>query len=234
MPQIPSGRDLILACAFRASARAPRAILRAIHALHFSFSLECHQGSSSHPVAQSIPALAHRDLYGREDDADRFSGVLAFHLAGAPPSVAILEVDWRDGAVRASESEKLGLRSQPDTPGCWLAASRAGVAPCKLVILSVVRRQPNAVERPQRRSELFRSRYLFPTNALNFLSASRQERDLRPALYFPAAAAPPSTMFTSVPLPTPSNWAAAPRLAAISRYPMLPRMPKISPGAPDA
>jgi hypothetical protein len=126
MPQIPSGRDLILACAFRASARAPRAILRAIHALHFSFSLECHQGSPSHPVAQSIPALAHRDLYGREDDADRLSGVLAFHLAGAPPSVAILEVDWRDGAVRASESEKLAIRCQVSglsltLLACWLA-----------------------------------------------------------------------------------------------------------------
>src|ERR1700745_4461596 len=109
MPPIPSGRDLILACAFRASARAPRAILRAIHALHFSLSLECHQGPPSHPVAQSIPALAHRDLYGREDDSDRFSGVLAFHLAGAHPSVAILEMDWRDGAVRESESEELGV-----------------------------------------------------------------------------------------------------------------------------
>jgi hypothetical protein len=117
MPQIPSGRDLILACAFRASARAPRAILRAIHALHFSFSLECHQGSPSHSVAESIPALAHRDLYGREDDADRFSRVLAFHLAGASPSVAILEVDWRDGAVRASESEELGVRYQVQVPG---------------------------------------------------------------------------------------------------------------------
>ena len=163
MPQIPSGRDLILACAFRASARSPRAILRAIHALHFSFSLECHQGSPFHPVAQSIPALAHRDLYGREDDADRFSGVLAFHLAGAPPSVAILEVDWRDGAVRASESEKLGIRFSLAllAAGFWPLSSIAGGPFCKLVILSVVRRQPNAVERPQRRLE-FRSRYLFP------------------------------------------------------------------------
>src|SRR5437660_9121030 len=101
MHQTPSSRDLILVFAFRASARAPRAILRAIHALHFSFSLECHQGSSSHPVAQSIPALAHRDLYVREDDADRFSRVLAFHLAGAPRSVQILEVDWIDRPARA-------------------------------------------------------------------------------------------------------------------------------------
>jgi hypothetical protein len=126
MPQIPSGRDLILACVFRASARASRAILRAIHALHFSFSLECHQGSPSHPVAQSIPALAHRDLYGREDDADRFSGVLAFHLAGAPPSVAILEVDWRDGAVRASESEKLVSGVRPQVSGLSLTLLAGG------------------------------------------------------------------------------------------------------------
>jgi hypothetical protein len=244
MPQIPSGRDLILACVFRASARASRAILRAIHALHFSFSLECHQGSPSHPVAQSIPALAHRDLYGREDDADRFSGVLAFHLAGAPPSVAILEVDWRDGAVRASESEKLGVRCQASGLSLTLLAggfrkqSRCrSLQACHPLQACHLERSEAAAERSRKTPTLLgtlQKQISFSTNALSFLSASSEERHLRPALYFPAAAAPPSTMFTSVPLPTPSSWAAAPRLAAISRYPMLPRIPKTSPGAPDA
>ena len=60
--------------------------------------------------------------------------------------------------------------------------------------------------------------------------------DHRPLLYapLPAAAASPRMMVTSLPLPAPVNWAAAPRLAAISRKPMLPRMPTTSPGAPSA
>src|SRR2546427_4617806 len=47
-----------------------------------------------------------------------------------------------------------------------------------------------------------------------------------------AAAAPSTTRFTSVPLPVPRSCAAEPRLAAISRYPMLPRIPKTDPGTP--
>src|SRR6266853_1048666 len=50
----------------------------------------------------------------------------------------------------------------------------------------------------------------------------------------PAAAASPSTMFTSLPFPAAASCAAAPRLAEISRKPMLPSMPKTSPGAPPA
>src|SRR5260370_20390733 len=50
----------------------------------------------------------------------------------------------------------------------------------------------------------------------------------------PAAAASPSTMFTSLPFPAAASCAAAPRLAEISTKPMLPSMPKTSPGAPPA
>src|SRR5207253_9635885 len=50
--------------------------------------------------------------------------------------------------------------------------------------------------------------------------------------YFPfeAAAALSMTRLTSVPLPVPRSCAAEPRLAAISRYPILPRIPKVLPG----
>src|SRR5579883_2778835 len=69
--------------------------------------------------------------------------------------------------------------------------------------------------------------------------ASQTDGELRPGnrelgAYCPAAAAPPRTTFTSAPLPTPSNCAAAVRFAAISRNPMLPRIPNTSPGAPCA
>src|SRR6266550_8167161 len=54
--------------------------------------------------------------------------------------------------------------------------------------------------------------------------------------YWPldAATEPSSAILTSLPLPTPTICAADPRFAAISRYPMLPRIPKTSPGVPDA
>src|SRR5205807_8010187 len=100
----------------------------------------------------------------REDDADRLSGVLGICVAGAGKSLALPQVDGRNGALRPPQAEEL---------------IRAPYAP------------------------------------------------------FPAAAASPRTMFTSVPLPTPSTCAAAPRLAAISRKPMLPRIPNTSPGAPS-
>src|SRR5947208_17147554 len=51
-------------------------------------------------------------------------------------------------------------------------------------------------------------------------------------LPFQASAAPSTTRFTSVPLQVPRSCAAEARLAAISRYPMLPRIPKTDPGTP--
>ena len=50
--------------------------------------------------------MAHRDLYGREDDADWISGILGIRVARAPGVMAIFEVDGGDGTVCPSQAEE--------------------------------------------------------------------------------------------------------------------------------
>jgi len=76
--------------------------LSCFHASFASLFVECHQGPSPHAVAQSIPAMAHRNLLRRKDDADRLFRVLGFFVAGALQPLALSEVDRRDGPLRAS------------------------------------------------------------------------------------------------------------------------------------
>src|SRR5262245_30914435 len=91
---------------FPTPAAQPDAILRAgIHAQRPSLPLERHTGPSLHALAKSLSSLEDRDLHGRQDDADRIPGVLGVQLARAQESVAVPEVDRRDGAVCASQTE---------------------------------------------------------------------------------------------------------------------------------
>jgi len=51
-------------------------------------------------VAESVPAMANRDLLWRENAADRLSGVLGIRLARAKQSLAVPQMDGGDGALR--------------------------------------------------------------------------------------------------------------------------------------
>src|SRR5580698_8575839 len=81
--------------------------LLSCHALPAPLSLERHQGPSSGSVAQPLPAMAHRDLLRRQDDADRLPGVLGISVAGAYQPLAFSQVDRRDGPLRPPQAEKL-------------------------------------------------------------------------------------------------------------------------------
>src|SRR5579863_4032640 len=67
--------------------------------------MECHQGPSADAVAQSVPAVAHRDLHRRQDEGNRISGILGIHVARTPRVVGISEVDRGDGALDPSQAE---------------------------------------------------------------------------------------------------------------------------------
>src|ERR1700722_16489554 len=57
-------------------------------------------------MAKSVSAVAHRNLYRRENDADRLRGVLGIHVARARRPLAVFELDSRDGAIRPSQTEE--------------------------------------------------------------------------------------------------------------------------------
>jgi hypothetical protein len=77
------------------------------HAPNPALSLERHQRASPHAMAQSLLAVAHRDLHRRQDDADWISGILGIYLAGTRESMALLEVDWRDGTLRSTQVQRI-------------------------------------------------------------------------------------------------------------------------------
>src|SRR5256885_57728 len=52
-----------------------------LHALPPPLSVECHQGPSLRALAQSISAVAHRDVYRCQDEGNRIPGVLGIHVA---------------------------------------------------------------------------------------------------------------------------------------------------------
>lgn len=84
----------------------PWRALRCSHAPHSTFSVERHQRPPSGAVAQSISALAHRDLLRCQDDANRISGILGVSVARAHQSVALSKMDCRDGPLCPSQGEK--------------------------------------------------------------------------------------------------------------------------------
>jgi hypothetical protein len=114
------------------------------HRLHRSFSVERDPRASSRPVAQSVSALAHRDLYRTQDAEHWLPGVLGIYLARTAGTNAISHLDRRDGAlcagkaqepvVKATVAESLppacprrpttsllpmpGGRQSPDNPNC--------------------------------------------------------------------------------------------------------------------
>jgi|SRR5580704_3947052 len=168
-------------------------LLSCPHALHAPLLVECHPRAPPHPLAQPLSIMENRNLHRREDAPDRSAGILGIYLAGAQTTLALPEVDRRNGALRPSQST--------------------------IVILS---------ERSLRSEGSGRA-----TRCVGFF-CDANNRAFGADPYRAAAAAPSITILTSLPLPDPINCAAAARLAAISRYPMLPRMPNTSLGMPSA
>src|SRR5262245_31707556 len=82
------------------------------HAPNPAVSLERHQGPPPHAMAQSLLAVAYRDLHGRQDDADWIFGILGIYLAGTRESMALFEVDRRDGTLRSSQVQRVLVASR--------------------------------------------------------------------------------------------------------------------------
>src|SRR5579885_2554749 len=57
-------------------------------------------------MAKSVPSLADRDLHRIQDEADRIPGVLGIHVARTQRTVALPEVDGRDGTLCPSQAEE--------------------------------------------------------------------------------------------------------------------------------
>jgi len=91
--------------------------LSCLYAPFAPFSLERHERPSAGSLAKSLSFVAHRDLLRRQDDADRFPGVLGISVAGAHQSVALFEVDGRDGALRSPQAEELSSEQWPVISG---------------------------------------------------------------------------------------------------------------------
>jgi len=88
-------------------------------------SLEFDSWAPDCSLAQSLFAVADRDLYGREDDADWIPGILGILVDGARQTVAVSEVDGGDGSVRASGGEDLAISRQPTGKGARSRTSRS-------------------------------------------------------------------------------------------------------------
>ena len=79
--------------------------------VHAAIYVERNPRTPAGSLAESISAVADRDLLRREDAADWVSGVLGISLARASPSVAVSEVDGGDGALRSTVCEEGVKRS---------------------------------------------------------------------------------------------------------------------------
>ncbi len=75
-----------------------------------ALSLELNPWTPDCTMAQSLPAMAYRDLYRREDDANRIPGVLGIPVDGTNQFVALSEVDGRNGSLYPSSGEKILAR----------------------------------------------------------------------------------------------------------------------------
>ncbi len=108
---------------------APRlsgAILKS-NAADAAFSLELHPWPPDCPLAQSLSAMAHRDVHRRQDDADRIPGILGILMDRANQPVALPEVDSGDGSLRSSRGkEPLAIiDSRPPKPITGMQGSPA-------------------------------------------------------------------------------------------------------------
>lgn len=76
------------------------------HAQQDPLPLERDSWPSPGSLAKSVSSLAHRNLHGREDEADRLRGVLGVYVARASRTLAIPALDRRDGTLRPSQTKK--------------------------------------------------------------------------------------------------------------------------------
>jgi hypothetical protein len=75
-----------------------------LHALHTTFSLECYPRSSAGALAKSLPVVANGDLLRSENAANTLPRILGVRVAGEKQSMAVPEMDGRDGTIRATEA----------------------------------------------------------------------------------------------------------------------------------
>src|SRR5271157_3541751 len=143
-----------------------------------ALSLELHPWPPDCSVAQSLSAMAHRDLHRRQNDPDRIPGILGILVDGAKQPVAIPEVDRR-----------------------WIATSIPGrrtpslinLSPYKFVILSEAK---DLLSLALTRKQILRfARDDNPQKVL-LVHPSRPRPDHSPSI----------TTLTSLPLPAPSSW----------------------------
>ena len=74
-----------------------------------ALSLELHPGPPDCSVAQSLSAMADRDLHRRQNDPDRIPGILGILVDRAKQLVAVLEMDSGNGSLRPSEEQQLAF-----------------------------------------------------------------------------------------------------------------------------
>jgi hypothetical protein len=75
-----------------------------LDALHTTFSLECYPRSSAGALAKSLPVVANGDLLRSENAANTLPRILGVRVAGEKQSMAVPEMDGRDGTIRATEA----------------------------------------------------------------------------------------------------------------------------------
>jgi hypothetical protein len=74
--------------------------------LHSPLSMERDPRAPLYSVAKSLPSMANRNILWSEDAADRSSGILGIHLAGAQKFMAFSEVDRGNGALCPSRAQE--------------------------------------------------------------------------------------------------------------------------------
>jgi len=76
-----------------------------------ALSLELYPWPPDCPMAQSLSAMAHRNLYRRQDDANRVPRILGIPVDGAHEPMALPEVDRGDGSPCPSRGQEILARS---------------------------------------------------------------------------------------------------------------------------
>jgi hypothetical protein len=163
--------------------------------------MERHPWAPPGALAQSLSALAHRDLLRCENEQRRLPGILGILLARAREHGALPVVDGGNGTLDAAETEKPITADFADSRGSMF---HFGVV-ASLVTNAGARARTGSDGRCDQTSNE-------TLNVARSVSLGVAETN-HPAL----ACASPSMTLTSAPLPTPSALAAAARLATISR-----------------
>lgn len=93
-------------------------VMMFVDALHAPLSMERDPRAPLYSVAQSLPAMANRNILWSEDAADRSSGILGIYLAGAQESMAFSEVDRGNGTLRPSRAQEFVSLPSITRRGC--------------------------------------------------------------------------------------------------------------------